>query len=350
MAKAPLRIEQLDTVLYNSNLNPMGVPESVKKALSENLGSIIRYPSEYYGDLKKSISLYSGADEENIVLGNGLSDMLRLYCSLIIPQKALILSPTATEYERVLSIYGCEVSYYELDEEKDYVLDIKDFVSKLDSSYDMIILGNPNNPTSQIIGREDMELIAEVCKELEIFLIIDEMYIEFTEDYEKLTSTPLVKEFDNIAVLRSVSKFFAVPGLRLSYSIISNPSHLEMISITVAPNKISTLTVAACTAMFKDKKYIEESRSQIHTERNLIFSAMNTNKNVKLFKPYANFMLVKILKDDLSAQAIEEHCRTKGIIIRNCSNFHGLDNKYIRFCFMKPKQNDLLVNTILELL
>lgn len=350
MAKAPLRIEQLDTVLYNSNLNPMGVPESVKKALSENLGSIIRYPSEYYGDLKKSISLYSGADEENIVLGNGLSDMLRLYCSLIIPQKALILSPTATEYERVLSIYGCEVSYYELDEEKDYVLDIKDFVSKLDSSYDMIILGNPNNPTSQIIGREDMELIAEVCKELEIFLIIDEMYIEFTEDYEKLTSTPLVKEFDNIAVLRSVSKFFAVPGLRLSYSIISNPSHLEMISITVAPNKISTLTVAACTAMFKDKKYIEESRSQIHTERNLIFSAMNTNKNVKLFKPYANYMLVKILKDDLTAQAIEEHCRTKGIIIRNCSNFHGLDNKYIRFCFMKPKQNDLLVNTILELL
>lgn len=350
MAKAPLRIEQLDTVLYNSNLNPMGVPESVKKALSENLGGIIRYPSEYYGDLKKSISLYSGADEENIVLGNGLSDMLRLYCSLIIPQKALILSPTATEYERVLSIYGCEVSYYELDEEKDYVLDIKDFVSKLDSSYDMIILGNPNNPTSQIIGREDMELIAEVCKELEIFLIIDEMYIEFTEDYEKLTSTSLVKEFDNIAVLRSVSKFFAVPGLRLSYSIISNPSHLEMISITVAPNKISTLTAAACTAMFKDKKYIEESRSQIHTERNLIFSAMNTNKNVKLFKPYANFMLVKILKDDLSAQAIEEHCRTKGIIIRNCSNFHGLDNKYIRFCFMKPKQNDLLVNTILELL
>ena len=350
MAKAPLRIEQLDTVLYNSNLNPMGVPESVKKALSENLDSIIRYPSEYYGDLKKSISLYSGAEEENIVLGNGLSDMLRLYCSLIIPQKALILSPTATEYERVLSIYGCEVSYYELDEEKDYVPDIKDFISGLDSSYDMIILGNPNNPTSQIIGREDMELIAEVCKELEIFLIIDEMYIEFTEDYEKLTSTPLVKEFDNIAVLRSVSKFFAVPGLRLSYSIISNPSHLEMISITVAPNKISTLTAAACTAMFKDKKYIEESRSQIHTERNLIFSAMNTNKNVKLFKPYANFMLVKILKDDLSAQAIEEHCRTKGIIIRNCSNFHGLDNKYIRFCFMKPKQNDLLVNTILELL
>ena len=350
MAKAPLRIEQLDTVLYNSNLNPMGVPESVTKALSENLTSVIRYPSEYYGALKKAISAYSGIKEEYVVLGNGLSDMLRLYASLIIPAKALIAVPTATEYENVLSIYGCETSYYELDEEKDFVLDAKDFVSKLDSSYDMVILGNPNNPTSQIISRMDMELIAEVCKELDIFLVIDEMYIEFTEDYEQLTCVPIAEEFDNIAVLRSVSKFFAVPGLRLSYSVTSGSSHLDLISATVAPNKISTLTAAACTAMFSDQKYIEESRSQIHTERNLIYSAMSTNKNVRLFKPYANFMLVKILKDDLTAQDIEEHCRTKGIIIRNCSNFHSLNNKYIRFCFMKPKQNDLLVNTILELL
>ncbi|MBQ7708135.1 MAG: aminotransferase class I/II-fold pyridoxal phosphate-dependent enzyme [Lachnospiraceae bacterium] len=350
MAKAPLRIEQLDTVLYNSNLNPMGIPESVTKSLKENLGSIIRYPSDYYDDLKKAVSTYAGCETDHIVLGNGLSDMLRQYSSLIIPRKALLLVPSAMEYENVLSIYGCEIDYYNLDEEKDYILDAKDFVSKLDSSYDVVIIGNPNNPTSQVISRMDMELIAEVCNELEIFLIIDEMYIEFTEDYKELTSIPLVKDYDNIAVLRSVSKFFAIPGLRFAYSVTSNTSHLEMISVTAAPNTISTLTAAACTAMFKDKKYIEESRSQIHTERNLIYSAMATNKNVKLFKPCANYMLVKLLKDDVSAQDIEEHCRTKGIIIRNCSNFRGLDNKYIRFCFMKPKQNDLLVNTILELL
>ena len=350
MAKAPLRIEQLDTVLYNSNLNPMGIPESVTKSLKENLGSIIRYPSDYYDDLKKAVSTYAGCETDHIVLGNGLSDMLRQYSSLIIPRKALLLVPSAMEYENVLSIYGCEIDYYNLDEEKDYILDAKDFVSKLDSSYDVVIIGNPNNPTSQVISRMDMELIAEVCNELEIFLIIDEMYIEFTEDYKELTSIPLVKDYDNIAVLRSVSKFFAIPGLRFAYSVTSNTSHLEIISVTAAPNTISTLTAAACTAMFKDKKYIEDSRSQIHTERNLIYSAMATNKNVKLFKPCANYMLVKLLKDDVSAQDIEEHCRTKGIIIRNCSNFRGLDNKYIRFCFMKPKQNDLLVNTILELL
>ena len=350
MGSSPLRIEQFDTILYNSNLNPMGIPETVKKALSENIESIIRYPVDYYSNLKKAISAYVSCGEENVILGNGLSDLLRLSSSLIIPKKALLLVPSATEYENVLNIFGCDIDYYELNEDKDFVLDVKDFVTKLDSSYDMIILGNPNNPTSQIISREDMMFIADACKQLDIFLVIDEMYIEFTEDYNELTSIPLTKEYDNIIVLRSVSKFFAVPGLRMAYAIMNNPEYKAILDVTSTPNSVSTLTAAACIAMFTDDKYIKESRSTIHTERNLIFSAMSTNKNVKLFKPYANFMLTKLLKDDVYAKDIEEHCKLKGIIIRNCDNIRGLDNKYIRFCFMKPNQNDLLVNTILELL
>ena len=350
MSNGPLRIGQYDTVLYNANLNPMGIPESVKKALSENIDNIIRYPNDYYDNLKKSISTYAGCAEEHLVLGSGSSDLLRLYCALIAPKKALLPIPSFSEYENVLNIYGCEVDFYEYKEENDFKFDLADFVGQLNSSYDMIILGNPNNPTSQIISRDDIETLAEVCKELEIFLVIDEMYIDFTEDYHKLTSVPLVKEYSNIAVLRSVSKFFAVPGLRLAYAVMNNPEHMEVLRITSTPNSISTLTAAACIEMFKDNGYINESQSQIFTERNLIYSAMSTNKNVKLFKPYANYMLVKILKDDLSASQIAAHCNLKGIVIRNCENIRGLSNKYIRFCFMKPEQNDLLVNTILELL
>lgn len=350
MNNKPLRLEQYDTVLYNANLNPMGVPESVIKALDANRDCVIRYPNDYYGNLKASISKYTGCSEKHIVLGNGSSDLLRLYTALLAPKKAMLLLPSFSEYENVLNIFGCDITYYTPDENEDYRLNITDFVSKLDSSYDMIILGNPNNPTSQTISRDDMETIAEVCKQLDIFLVIDEMYIEFAENYEELTSVPLVSDYDNIAILRSVSKFFAVPGLRLAYAIMNNPANMEIINITSTPNSISTLTAAVCTEMFKDKRYIDESRSQIYTERNLIYSAMSTNKNVRLFKPYANFMLVKILKEDVTAGQIAAHCNLKGIVIRNCENIRGLNEKYIRFCFMKPKQNDLLVNTILELL
>lgn len=344
-----LRIEQYDTVLYNANLNPMGVPESVKKAIAEHADSVIRYPEDYYPGLKSAIATYAGCKEDQIILGTGSSDLLRLYIKTLSPKKAMVLVPSYSEYEKVLNIFGCEIVYYELKEEDSFEFNIADFVAHLDSSIDLIILGNPNNPTSQIISRDDMITMAEVCKELDTFLLIDEMYIEFAEHYEDLTCVPIVEEYSNIAVLRSTSKFFAVPGLRLAYSVMNNQEYLDTINLTSAPNPIPSLTAAVCTEMFKDKKYIKESRSQIYTERNLIYSAMSTNKNVKLFKPSANFMLVKILKDDVSANQIAAHCNLKGIVIRNCENIKGLNDKYIRFCFMKPSQNDLLVNTILEL-
>ena len=101
--------------------------------------------------------------------------------------------------------------------------------------------------------------------------------------------------------------------------------------------------------MFKDEEYITESQSMIHTERSLVYLAMSTSKTIKLIKPDANFMLVKLLKDDLSSSDVAKHCNQRGIIIRKCDDIRGLSDKYIRFCFMKPKQNDLMVNTILEI-
>lgn len=349
MSNNQLRIEQYDTVLYNSNLNPMGVPESVKKAMTDLSNAVIRYPDEYYPALKKAVAQYAGCKENQLVLGSGSSDLLRTFIGTLAPKKAMVLVPSFTEYEKILNIYGCDIEYYQLKEEDNYTFDIADFVGHLDSSLDLIILGNPNNPTSQIISRDDMETMAAVCKELDTFLLIDEMYIEFVDKYQDITAIGLVEEYDNIAVLRSTSKFFAVPGLRFAYATMNNSELMDKILTTSAPNPISSITAYVCTEMLKDKKYIKESCSQIYTERNLIFSAMSTNKNVKLYKPTANFMLVQILKDGVTAGQIAEHCKLKGIVIRNCENIRGLSDKFIRFCFMKPSQNDLLVNTILEL-
>ena len=349
MSNQPLRLEQYGAVLYNANLNPMGVPDSVIKALGNNLDAVIRYPEDYHSNLKSSIANYTGCEPNHIILANGSSHLLHKFIRTIAPKKAMILTPTFSEYEKVLKIYGCEVCFYQLDESKNYEFDLMDFVTKLDSSIDMIIINNPNNPTSQIISRDDLDTLAEVCKELEAFLVVDEMYIEFTEDYDNLTCVPLVKNYDNLVILRSISKFFAVPGLRLGYAIISNQTYIDKMNALTELGGVSSLTAAACTQMFKDKEYIIKSRLQIHTERSLIYSAMSTSKKVQLFKPYANFMLVKLLDENVTADKVAENCNLKGIVIRNCENIKGLSNKYIRFCFMKPEQNDLLVNTILEL-
>jgi threonine-phosphate decarboxylase len=247
-------------------------------------------------------------------------------------------------------VYGCETDFYELDINQDYHLDMDDFIAHLSDTYDIVILGNPNNPTSQLISKADIEKLAAACKELDIALLLDEMYIEFTENYERNTAISLVNTYDNLIILRSVSKFFSVPGLRLAYAIMNNETNMTIINMTATPNSISCLTAAACTAMLEDTAYIHESHSRIFTERNLIYSAMNTNKNLRLFKPSANFVLMQILKEDVTAKSLLAHCNLKGIVLRNCENFHGLDSHFVRFSIMNPMQNDLMVNTILELL
>ena len=349
MNKDPLRIEQYATVLFNENLNPLGVPDSVRTSIKENIDSIVKYPDIYYTKLRTAVAEYAGVPLEQVVMGNGSTDLLKLYASLITPKKALLLSPSSNEYENVLKAYNCELSFFELDEEKDYVLDMDSFIGAITDDLDMVIISNPNNPTSKKVEVSEIRKLAAACKEHDIFLIIDEMYIEFLDNYKNYTSIPLVEEFDNITVIRSVSKFFAVPGLRFAYAVINNAEHKQIIDLITTKNNVASLTAIAVTNMFNDKDYIEKSQSVVHTERSLVYLAMSTSKTIKLYKPDANFMLVKLLRDDITASDVAAHCNKRGIIIRKCDDIRGLSNKYIRICFMNPKQNDLMVNTILEI-
>ena len=349
MNSTNLRLEQYPTVLYNANLNPLGIPESVRRAIAENLSSITKYPDIYYNKLKKAAAEYTDMTLDRIVMGNGSSDLYKLYATILKPKKALLLSPGPMEYERVLRTFNCEVKYYDLSENKEFELDMDDLIKSLDDSYDVLMISNPNNPTSKIVSFEDIKKLAEACRDHKIFLIVDDMYIEFVDDYKTYTAIPLTDEFSNLAVIRSVSKFFAVPGLRFGYAVMKNPALMKLVDITVTKNNIASLSAIAASAMFKDDDYIEQGQSVIHTERSLVYLAMSTSKNIKLYKPAANFMLVRLLGDNVDSTLVADHCNQRGIIIRRCDDIRGLDNKFIRFCFMNPKQNDLMVNTILEI-
>ena len=349
MNSSPLRIEQYETVLFNANLNPRGIPDSVKRAIQQNINSISKYPDIYYNKLKKAVAEYVDASLDHIVMGNGSTDLLKLFATIITPKKVLLLSPGPSEYARVLSAYNSEIVYFDLKEEEQYVLNIDELIQSITDDMDLVILSNPNNPTSKRVPLEDITKLTDICKKKGIFLIVDEMYIEFTEDYLTHTAVGLAQVYDNLAVIRSVSKFFAVPGLRFAYAVLSNVSYKETIDKITTKNNIASLTAIAITDMFKDEDYISQSQSTIHTERSLVYLAMSTSRSIHLFKPDANFMLVKLLKDDITAADVAMHCNQRGIIIRKCDDIRGLSNKYIRFCFMNPKQNDLMVNTILEI-
>ena len=190
--------------------------------------------------------------------------------------------------------------------------------------------------------------IVEKCATLDITVLVDETYVEFVKDIDTISSVSLVKRYNNLIVLRGISKFFASPGLRLGYAITDNTTFLESANNNKIPWNINSLTTVA-SVMFEDEHYINLTKSLIQTERNLIYSALSSRKTIKVFKPDANFILIKLLKENQTSEQVFAYCIQKGFMIRDCSDYEGLGNRYIRFCFMKPEQNDNIVNTLLEI-
>ena len=193
-------------ILFGANVNPLGLSGQVKKDLAAHLDVISSYPDRNYTDLKKAIAFYTGSSAEHIVVGNGSTELISLLISQRAPKKALLLGPTYSEYARELNLVGGTLEYYNLKEEQDFKLDISDLTDALKSDIDLLIICNPNNPTSSAISTSDIRELLSVCRSLGIFVMIDETYIEFAPKGATLSAVPLVPEFDNFMVIRGVSK------------------------------------------------------------------------------------------------------------------------------------------------
>jgi threonine-phosphate decarboxylase len=334
-------------VPYASNVNPLGISPLARQALIDNVDAIKAYPDRNYTELKESISNYTGVDTDKLILGNGTSELIRLALKTLSPKKTMIVGPTYSEYGKAAQVVGSTVEPYMLTNLDDFELEVSQFLKRLNSTLDLLIICNPNNPTGKAISKNDMEEITEHCKNLGITLLVDETYVEFVSDVDSISSVALTKKYDNLIVLRGVSKFFSAPGLRLGYAITGNRDFLEACAGDKIPWNINAYASVA-RVMFEDEQYINLTRSLIQTERNLIYSALSPRKTIKLFKPAANFILIKLLKEGQTASEVFEHCIQKGLMIRDCTDYEGLGEKYIRFCFMKPEQNDKVVSTILE--
>ena len=333
---------------YGSNVNPIGFSPLARQALIDNIDAIQAYPDRNYEDLRNSISKYCGAIPDQIILGNGTSDLIRLTMETIAPKKTMIVGPTYSEYARAAALAGSEVETYMLRNLDDFELDVDMFLKALNESIELLILCNPNNPTSKSLTIEQMDMILNRCLALDIFVMVDETYVEFVKDVHRISSVLLTRKYGNLIVLRSVSKFFAAPGLRLGYAITSNDDLLAETSNAKVPWNINSYASVA-RVMFEDEHYINLTQSLIHTERNLIYSALSTRKTIKVFKPEANFVLIKLLKEGQTAGEVFDYCIQRGLMIRDCTDYAGLGDQYVRFCFMKPEQNDVMVNTILEI-
>ncbi len=339
-------IPKEDIVCFSGNVNPFGLSEAVKKDIQDHLDLLSSYPDRNYTSLKNSISAYCHAPVQNIMVGNGCTELISLLIEQLFPKKTLILGPTYSEYSRELSFSNSKVSYYYLEAKNNFKLDLSDFLSTLEEGFDLLILCNPNNPTSSAITTTTMKEILNFCKSHGTFVMIDETYIEFVQDMSAITSVPLTNSFDNFIVLRGVSKFFAAPGLRLGYAITSNQPVLNKVKERQLPWSLNSMGAYAGEQLFKDTAYIQKTKELISSERTRILQALSTFEQIEVFKPYANFFLIQIKKEGLTAFDVFEICIREGLMIRDCSSFSHLNGEFIRFCILAPDANTKLLNIL----
>lgn len=342
-------IKKEDIIQFSANVNPLGISFALRKTLAEHIDAISTYPDREYTSLRRCIARYANTDPRNIVVGNGSTELISLFIRITHPDKALIVGPTYSEYEREVAMGGGRSHYFSLTEASEFCLDTAALTEELSRDVDLLILCNPNNPTSSVIRHAQMREILDYCKRRSITVLVDETYVEFTEDVEDVTAIPLTEYYNNIVILRGISKFFAAPGLRLGYAVCGSRDLLQKIEQCKNPWTINSLAAIAGEIMFTDDEYIRQTRELISGERRRILAALEASPAFQPYQPHANFVLVKILKENLTSSDVFEAAIRRNLMIRDCSTFPFLNDKYFRFCFMLPEQNDALLRVLGEL-
>lgn len=339
-------LKKEDIVRFGANVNPLGLSENVKASIASHLDLLSTYPDREYASLRETLSGYCGIPAEYILPGNGSSELIALLIEARAPKHTLILGPTYSEYSRELSFSGSTQKYYHLQEENDFQLDVDDLCRTLEEGYDFLILCNPNNPTSSAVLHGDMERLLTFCEAHDIFVMIDETYVEFAPDISAVTAVPFTTRFRNLMVLRGVSKFFAAPGMRFGYGFTGNTGFLKRMREKQIPWSLNSIGAFAGEELFKDRDYIQKTRKLILNERSRMYREVSQMSGYQTYEPYANFLLVKILKEGVTSSDVFDRCIKEGLMIRDCSSFQCLDGEFVRFCIMMPEDNTRLMRAL----
>lgn len=341
---------------FSSNINPLGIPESFITRIDEAVKNLNRYPDAKYRELRYNLKEYINKSpilfndkkeqdfvkEEYIVVGNGAAEVIDLVISQF--KSILIMAPSFGEYEEDALKWGLNIRYSKLTEDMEY--NYEDIMIKL-SSVDALIIGNPNNPNGSIINREKFKAILEFCEENNKKIVVDEAFIEFVGDINQ-SFVDEIKNYKCLFIVRALTKFYAMPGIRLGFGLCSDMEFIEKIKGGQNPWNINSFAEVAAKYVLKDKEYIQMSLNWIREERDYLTNELNAITFIqKVYKTHGNFILCKL--KGLSCHRFYDVCLQKDIVIRKCDNYKGLGKEYVRFAIKDRSTNYILIEAIKNL-
>lgn len=337
---------ELDKIVdFSANINPLGLSALGDQRLKASWNGLLHYPDPEYVELKSALAKFHNCNKEHIFLGNGAIEAIFFLMASIRPESAMLLAPTFVEYERALKIAKSNVGFYYLKEADGFKLDLESYMEEA-RKYQCLVICNPNNPTGQLIKKSDMAKIVQFSIDYGKTLILDEAFMDFTDDDESHSCINLIPTHPDLFILRSITKFFAVPGLRLGYVLTSNQAFSEIYKQEKAPWAINHFAQEYTIAALEDEAYIKASKVYIQKERKYLFDQLHALDGIEAYPTMGNYIFLKYTGDKALKQALEQ----KGILIRSCSNYRGLDEGYFRVAVKAHDDNELLIKAVKEIL
>lgn len=334
---------------FSANINPLGLPLKVKREIIKKLDSLIHYPEPESASLKKTLAAFHGIKTENLLIGNGTIEFIYLIPRALRVKTALIINPTFTEYEYAVKLNGAKAFFLNTSEKKGFKINTAGF-KKIIPKVDIVFLCNPNNPTGYVIPREDMLGVLRVCRRFKTIVVLDEAFIDFAENSSGLTMLEEAVKNRFLIVLRAMTKFYALSGLRLGY-LVSHSSLVKKISRFQQPWNVNAPAQTAGEAVIKDKDYIEKSRKFVLCEKKRLFNGLNRIKGIKAYPPGANFILCRLKNASvMDARKLKEVLIKKNLLIRSCGDFRGLGDSFFRVAVRRPNENKKLVSALKQII
>lgn len=333
-ARQKMKQEPLD---FSANINPMGMPPGAVRAAADALQQCTQYPDPLCRELRAALAAYEGIPAEQIVCGNGAADLIFRIVAATHPQRALLLEPTFAEYEQALRAMDCSIAYFPLQESEGFVLP-EAFLQQLTPEINLLFLCNPNNPTGRTVSPALLQEIWKRCEEAGILLVVDECFNEFLEHPEQNTLKGVLKTGANSVILKAFTKSFAMPGLRLGYGLCGNGDLAERIFSCGQPWGVSIPAQAAGIAALQEQGYLERMRRLIQTERRWLSENL-ARLGLCVFPSEANYILFRT-ETEIS---LRERMEQRGVLIRACGNYRGLDNRYYRIAVRGHGENERLI-------
>lgn len=337
-----------EIVDFSANINPLGISDNIQQALHESLESIIHYPDAEAYALKKAISQHYLVDYELVTAGNGAVELMYILCHILAPGRVLVTAPTFSEYECAARASGAMVEYFYLNEYDGFTINIQALIQQL-NEVDVVFICNPNNPTGTLLTNKQLEMLLQAAKAKNSYVVIDESFIDFLPDAAMYTCRHLLTQYDNLIILHSLTKFYAVPGLRLGFSLAS-PVITAMLHAGKDPWNVNSLAQAAGVVALADSNYQNLSREFIAKTKIELYNDLLTVRGLKPYLPSVNFILVNIKETAVTAGELRKIMADHNILIRDCSNYPGLSSEYIRTAVKHTGQNTILINTLRKVL